>query len=51
MLTFGCQNPLPTGAICAGQLQLGIAAFMVLGGLLTLRIVIGETVRDVFDPR
>ena len=37
-----------------GNLQapwLGITAFVVLGGLLTLLIFIGEAVRDAFDPR
>ena len=30
---------------------LGITAFVVLGGLLTLLIFIGEAIRDAFDPR
>ncbi len=30
---------------------LGITAFVVLGGLLTLLVFIGEAVRDAFDPR
>ena len=30
---------------------LGITAFVVLGGVLTLLIFIGEAVRDAFDPR
>ena len=37
-----------------GNLQapwLGATAFVVLGGLLTLLIFIGEAVRDAFDPR
>ena len=29
---------------------LGITSFVVLGGLLTLLIFIGEAVRDAFDP-
>ena len=29
----------------------GFAAFVVLGGLLTLLVFIGEAVRDAFDPR
>jgi microcin C transport system permease protein len=30
---------------------LGLTAFVVLGGVLTLLIFIGEAVRDAFDPR
>ena len=30
---------------------LGITAFVVLGGMLTLLAFIGEAVRDAFDPR
>ena len=30
---------------------LGITAFLVLGGMLTLLVFIGEAVRDAFDPR
>ena len=30
---------------------LGFTAFVVLGGLLTLLVFIGEAVRDAFDPR
>jgi microcin C transport system permease protein len=30
---------------------LGITAFVVLGGVLTLLIFVGEAVRDAFDPR
>ena len=53
---------LPPGSPSLGELVgqgknnlqapwLGIAAFVVLGGLLTLLIFIGEAVRDAFDPR
>jgi microcin C transport system permease protein len=30
---------------------LGISAFVVLGGTLTLLVFAGEAVRDAFDPR
>src|SRR5579884_3884965 len=53
---------LPPGSPSLGELisegknnlqapWLGITAFVVLGGLLTLLIFIGEAVRDSFDPR
>ncbi len=53
---------LPPGSPSLGELVsqgknnlqapwLGITAFLVLGGLLTLLIFIGEAVRDAFDPR
>jgi microcin C transport system permease protein len=53
---------LPPGSPSLGELVaqgkdnlqapwLGITAFFVLGGLLTLLIFIGEAVRDAFDPR
>ena len=53
---------LPPGAPSLGELVsqgrnnlqapwLGITAFCVLGGVLTLLIFIGEAVRDSFDPR
>ncbi len=53
---------LPPGAPSLGELVsqgrnnlqapwLGITAFVVLGGVLTLLIFIGEAVRDAFDPR
>jgi microcin C transport system permease protein len=53
---------LPPGAPSLGELVaqgknnlqapwLGIAAFVVLGGVLTLLIFVGEAVRDAFDPR
>jgi microcin C transport system permease protein len=53
---------LPPGSPSLGELVaqgkdnlqapwLGITAFVVLGGLLTLLIFIGEAVRDSFDPR
>ena len=53
---------LPPGSPSLGELVsqgknnlqapwLGIAAFVVLGGLLTLLIFVGEAVRDAFDPR
>ncbi len=53
---------LPPGSPSLGELVsqgknnlqapwLGITAFCVLGGLLTLLIFIGEAVRDAFDPR
>ncbi len=53
---------LPPGSPSLGELVsqgknnlqapwLGITAFVVLGGLLTLLIFIGEAVRDAFDPR
>ncbi len=53
---------LPPGAPSLGELVsegknnlqapwLGITAFVVLGGMLTLLIFIGEAVRDSFDPR
>jgi microcin C transport system permease protein len=53
---------LPPGAPSLGELVaqgrnnmaapwLGITAFFVLGGTLTLLIFIGEAVRDAFDPR
>jgi microcin C transport system permease protein len=53
---------LPPGSPSLGELVaqaksnlqapwLGITAFAVLGGVLTLLIFIGEAVRDAFDPR
>jgi microcin C transport system permease protein len=53
---------LPPGSPSLGELVsqgknnlqapwLGITAFLVLGGVLTLLIFIGEAVRDAFDPR
>ena len=53
---------LPPGAPSLGELVaqgknnlqapwLGVVAFVVLGGVLTLLIFIGEAVRDAFDPR
>ena len=53
---------LPPGSPSLGELVsqgknnlqapwLGITAFFVLGGLLTMLIFIGEAVRDAFDPR
>jgi microcin C transport system permease protein len=53
---------LPPGSPSLGELVaqgknnlqapwLGIAAFVVLGGVLTLLIFVGEAVRDAFDPR
>ena len=53
---------LPPGSPSLGELVqqgknnlqapwLGITAFVVLGGLLTMLIFIGEAVRDAFDPR
>ena len=53
---------LPPGSASLGELVaqgknnlqapwLGLTAFFVLGGLLTLLIFIGEAVRDAFDPR
>jgi microcin C transport system permease protein len=53
---------LPPGSPSLGELVsqgknnlqapwLGITAFLVLGGLLTLLVFIGEAVRDAFDPR
>jgi len=53
---------MPPGAPSLGELVsqgkdnlqapwLGITAFVVLGGVLTLLIFIGEAVRDAFDPR
>jgi microcin C transport system permease protein len=53
---------LPPGSPSLGELVaqgkanlqapwLGISAFVVLGGVLTLLIFIGEAVRDAFDPR
>jgi len=53
---------LPPGSPSLGELVaqgkdnlqapwLGITAFVVLGGLLTLLIFIGEAARDAFDPR
>jgi microcin C transport system permease protein len=53
---------LPPGSPSLGELVsqgkdnlqapwLGLTAFFVLGGLLTLLIFIGEAVRDAFDPR
>ena len=53
---------LPPGSPSLGELVaqgknnlqapwLGITAFLVLGGMLTLLVFIGEAVRDAFDPR
>jgi microcin C transport system permease protein len=53
---------LPPGSPSLGELVaqaknnlqapwLGMTAFFVLGGVLTLLIFIGEAVRDAFDPR
>jgi microcin C transport system permease protein len=53
---------LPPGSPSLGELVsqgknnlqapwLGLTAFVVLGGVLTLLIFIGEAVRDAFDPR
>lgn len=53
---------LPPGSPSLGELVaqgknnlqapwLGVTAFVVLGGLLTLLIFVGEAVRDAFDPR
>ena len=53
---------LPAGSASLGELVsqgknnlqapwLGITAFIVLGGVLTLLIFVGEAVRDAFDPR
>jgi microcin C transport system permease protein len=53
---------LPAGSASLGELVsqgknnlqapwLGITAFCVLGGVLTLLIFVGEAVRDAFDPR
>jgi microcin C transport system permease protein len=53
---------LPPGSASLGELVsqgknnlqapwLGITAFIVLGGVLTLLIFVGEAVRDAFDPR
>jgi microcin C transport system permease protein len=53
---------LPPGSPSLGELVaqgknnlqapwLGITAFFVLGGVLTLLIFVGEAVRDAFDPR
>ena len=53
---------LPAGSPSLGELVsqgknnlqapwLGLTAFVVLGGMLTLLIFIGEAVRDAFDPR
>ena len=53
---------LPPGSPSLGELVsqgkdnlqapwLGVTAFLVLGGLLTLLVFIGEAVRDAFDPR
>ena len=53
---------LPPGSASLGELVaqgknnlqapwLGITAFVVLGGVLTLLIFVGEAVRDAFDPR
>jgi len=53
---------LPPGSASLGELVsqgknnlqapwLGITAFVVLGGVLTLLIFVGEGVRDAFDPR
>jgi microcin C transport system permease protein len=53
---------LPPGSASLGELVsqgknnlqapwLGITAFIVLGGVLTLLIFVGEAVRDSFDPR
>jgi microcin C transport system permease protein len=53
---------LPPGSASLGELVaqaksnlqapwLGLTAFFVLGGVLTLLIFVGEAVRDAFDPR
>ena len=53
---------LPPGSASLGELVsqgkdnlqapwLAVTGFIVLGGLLTLLIFIGEAVRDAFDPR
>jgi microcin C transport system permease protein len=53
---------LPPGSPSLGELVaqaksnlqapwLGLTAFFVLGGVLTLLIFVGEAVRDAFDPR
>ncbi len=53
---------LPPGSPSLGELVaqgkdnlqapwLGITAFLVLGGMLTLLVFVGEAVRDSFDPR
>ena len=53
---------LPPGSPSLGELVaqaksnlqapwIAITAFVVLGGVLTLLIFIGEAVRDAFDPR
>jgi len=53
---------LPPGSPSLGELVaqgknnlqapwLGVTAFVVLGGVLTLLIFVGEAVRDAFDPR
>ena len=53
---------LPPGSPSLGELVsqaknnlqapwLGITAFVVLGGMLTLLAFVGEAVRDAFDPR
>ena len=53
---------LPPGSASLGELVsqakanlqapwLGITAFLVLGGILTLLAFIGEAIRDAFDPR
>ncbi|CAH2600310.1 putative oligopeptide ABC transporter membrane subunit YejE [Rhodovastum atsumiense] len=53
---------LPPGSPSLGELVaqgknnlqapwLGITAFVVLGGMLTLLVFVGEAVRDAFDPR
>jgi microcin C transport system permease protein len=53
---------LPPGSPSLGELVaqgknnlqapwLGITAFFVLGGMLTLLVFVGEAVRDAFDPR
>ena len=53
---------LPPGSASLGELVaqgrnnlqapwLGITGFVVLGGLLTMLVFIGEAVRDAFDPR
>ena len=53
---------LPPGSPSLGELVaqgknnlqapwLGISAFLVLGGMLTLLVFVGEAVRDAFDPR
>jgi microcin C transport system permease protein len=53
---------LPPGSPSLGELVaegknnlqapwLGVTAFVVLGGMLTLLVFVGEAVRDAFDPR